>query len=227
MEASGITRSHHVSAGLNHLFYTESPISVRGYHQLPLSSSLEFLSSISLWACFMLQVLPRSRGPSFLLFFILLYSSLDSNTHSLFCAAYHSNILVALSMNSIFRGMFTHRYCDTIAEIRAICMEDILLWVNIYSDSYLKYVIWKLYRAYIPVEIILQIGAIYCVIQGPHCISDIWWWMWCCCSSYLTIYSVDGSKEDFSSEDWNYLPFVLSTSPCCCGIWRVPSQNAV
>lgn len=83
-------------------------------------------------------------------------------------------------MNSIFKGIFVHRYrcvldsevkcvthyCplsfkwhykalnhffrDAIAEIRAICIEEIGVWMKLYSDaflndSYLKYVGWTLH----------------------------------------------------------------------------------
>ncbi|KAG9341743.1 hypothetical protein JZ751_018809 [Albula glossodonta] len=47
-------------------------------------------------------------------------------------------------MNAIFKGVFVHRYRDAIAEIRAICIEEIGVWMKMYSDaflndSYLKY----------------------------------------------------------------------------------------
>ncbi|XP_072908145.1 cohesin subunit SA-1-like isoform X1 [Hemitrygon akajei] len=53
-------------------------------------------------------------------------------------------------MNAIFKGVFVHRYRDLIAEIRAICMEEIGIWMKRYSDSflndgYLKYVGWMLF----------------------------------------------------------------------------------
>ncbi|XP_012808812.2 cohesin subunit SA-3 isoform X1 [Xenopus tropicalis] len=53
-------------------------------------------------------------------------------------------------MNGIFKGVFVHRYCDTSADIRAICMEEIGVWMRTYSqsflsDSCLKYVGWTLY----------------------------------------------------------------------------------
>uniref|UniRef100_A0AAR2L6E5 Cohesin subunit SA n=1 Tax=Pygocentrus nattereri TaxID=42514 RepID=A0AAR2L6E5_PYGNA len=53
-------------------------------------------------------------------------------------------------MNSIFKGIFVHRYRDAIAEIRAICIEEIGVWMKLYSDaflndSYLKYVGWTLH----------------------------------------------------------------------------------
>ncbi|XP_032827758.1 cohesin subunit SA-2-like [Petromyzon marinus] len=53
-------------------------------------------------------------------------------------------------MNAIFKGVFVHRYRDAIAEIRAVCMEEIGVWMKCYSeaflnDSYLKYVGWTLH----------------------------------------------------------------------------------
>uniref|UniRef100_UPI00398F70BE cohesin subunit SA-1-like n=1 Tax=Pristiophorus japonicus TaxID=55135 RepID=UPI00398F70BE len=53
-------------------------------------------------------------------------------------------------MNAIFKGVFVHRYRDLIAEIRAVCMEEIGIWMKRYSDSflndsYLKYVGWMLH----------------------------------------------------------------------------------
>ncbi|CAG02933.1 unnamed protein product, partial [Tetraodon nigroviridis] len=53
-------------------------------------------------------------------------------------------------MNAIFKGVFVHRYRDAIAEIRAVCIEEIGMWMKLYSDaflndSYLKYVGWTLH----------------------------------------------------------------------------------
>uniref|UniRef100_A0A3B4ES89 Cohesin subunit SA n=1 Tax=Pundamilia nyererei TaxID=303518 RepID=A0A3B4ES89_9CICH len=53
-------------------------------------------------------------------------------------------------MNAIFKGVFVHRYRDSIAEIRAICIEEIGVWMKLYSDaflndSYLKYVGWTMH----------------------------------------------------------------------------------
>ncbi|XP_072497525.1 cohesin subunit SA-3 isoform X2 [Notamacropus eugenii] len=53
-------------------------------------------------------------------------------------------------MNAIFRGVFVHRYRDVLPEIRAICMEEIGIWMQNYStsfltDSYLKYIGWTLH----------------------------------------------------------------------------------
>ncbi|KAM4749209.1 cohesin subunit SA-3 [Rhinophrynus dorsalis] len=53
-------------------------------------------------------------------------------------------------MNGIFKGVFVHRYRDTVPDIRAICMEEIGVWMKTHSqsflnDSYLKYVGWTLH----------------------------------------------------------------------------------
>uniref|UniRef100_A0A8C4YDJ5 Cohesin subunit SA n=1 Tax=Gopherus evgoodei TaxID=1825980 RepID=A0A8C4YDJ5_9SAUR len=58
-------------------------------------------------------------------------------------------------MNSIFKGIFVHRYRDAIAEIRAVCIEEIGVWMKMYSDaflndSYLKYVGWTLHDRVCP-----------------------------------------------------------------------------
>ncbi|XP_058886191.1 cohesin subunit SA-2 isoform X2 [Acipenser ruthenus] len=52
-------------------------------------------------------------------------------------------------MNVIFKGVFLMRYRDVTPEIRANCMEEIGIWMKMYSpfflnDSYLKYVGWML-----------------------------------------------------------------------------------
>ncbi|XP_048862128.1 cohesin subunit SA-2 isoform X2 [Brienomyrus brachyistius] len=53
-------------------------------------------------------------------------------------------------MDVIFKGIFLKRYRDVIPEIRAICMEELGVWMRLYAhmffnDSYLKYVGWMLY----------------------------------------------------------------------------------
>ncbi|XP_028910877.1 cohesin subunit SA-3, partial [Ornithorhynchus anatinus] len=53
-------------------------------------------------------------------------------------------------MNSIFKGVFVHRYRDVLPEIRAICVEEIGSWMQSYSasflsDGYLKYIGWTLH----------------------------------------------------------------------------------
>nr|XP_039258564.1 cohesin subunit SA-2-like isoform X1 [Styela clava] len=53
-------------------------------------------------------------------------------------------------LNGIFKGIFVHRYRDFIADIRALCMEEIGVWMKMFpkvflTDSYLKYVGWTLH----------------------------------------------------------------------------------
>ncbi|VDP90268.1 unnamed protein product [Echinostoma caproni] len=50
----------------------------------------------------------------------------------------------------LFKGVFVHRYRDSQPEIRAICMQEIGVWMRRYpamflDDSYLKYVGWTLF----------------------------------------------------------------------------------
>ncbi|KAI1885075.1 hypothetical protein AGOR_G00216460 [Albula goreensis] len=53
-------------------------------------------------------------------------------------------------MDALFKGVFLKRYRDVIPEIRAICMEELGIWMRLYSsvflnDSYLKYLGWMLH----------------------------------------------------------------------------------
>ncbi|XP_074551009.1 cohesin subunit SA-2 [Halichoeres trimaculatus] len=53
-------------------------------------------------------------------------------------------------MDIIFKGVFLKRYRDVLPEIRSICMEELGLWMKLYSsaflnDSYLKYVGWMMH----------------------------------------------------------------------------------
>ncbi|XP_052004193.1 cohesin subunit SA-2-like [Xyrauchen texanus] len=53
-------------------------------------------------------------------------------------------------VDAIFKGVFLKRYRDVIPEIRAICMEELTVWMKIYSsvflnDSYLKYIGWMMH----------------------------------------------------------------------------------
>ncbi|XP_055537217.1 cohesin subunit SA-1 [Wyeomyia smithii] len=50
----------------------------------------------------------------------------------------------------MFKSVFVHRYRDTLPEIRAICMSEIGIWMqkfsqNFLDDSYLKYIGWTLH----------------------------------------------------------------------------------
>ncbi|XP_028447448.1 cohesin subunit SA-2 isoform X4 [Perca flavescens] len=53
-------------------------------------------------------------------------------------------------MDIIFKGIFLKRYRDVLPEIRSICMEELGLWMKLYSsafltDSYLKYMGWMMH----------------------------------------------------------------------------------
>uniref|UniRef100_A0A3B4YMI1 Cohesin subunit SA n=1 Tax=Seriola lalandi dorsalis TaxID=1841481 RepID=A0A3B4YMI1_SERLL len=52
-------------------------------------------------------------------------------------------------MDIIFKGVFLKRYRDVLPEIRSICVEELGLWMKLYSsvflnDSYLKYMGWMM-----------------------------------------------------------------------------------
>ncbi|XP_069613970.1 cohesin subunit SA-2-like isoform X2 [Ranitomeya imitator] len=53
-------------------------------------------------------------------------------------------------MDALLKGTFLPRYRDVVSEIRALCIEEIGVWMEMYpllylNDSYLKYVGWMLY----------------------------------------------------------------------------------
>lgn len=53
-------------------------------------------------------------------------------------------------MDIIFKGIFLKRYRDVLPEIRSLCMEELGLWMKLYSsvflnDSYLKYMGWMMH----------------------------------------------------------------------------------
>ncbi|KAG9331305.1 hypothetical protein JZ751_019519 [Albula glossodonta] len=53
-------------------------------------------------------------------------------------------------MNAVFKGVFVHRYRDRVPEIRAICIEELGVWLREHSgaflnDGYLKYLGWTLH----------------------------------------------------------------------------------
>ncbi|XP_030621225.1 cohesin subunit SA-1 [Chanos chanos] len=61
-------------------------------------------------------------------------------------------------INSVFKGVFVHRYRDNVPEIRTICMEEIGLWLREYptyflSDGHLKYLGWMLHDKQAPVRL--------------------------------------------------------------------------
>ncbi|XP_063786969.1 cohesin subunit SA-3 isoform X2 [Pseudophryne corroboree] len=53
-------------------------------------------------------------------------------------------------MNGLFKGVFVHRYRDVHADVRALCIEELGVWITTYpqsflNDSYLKYMGWTLH----------------------------------------------------------------------------------
>ncbi|XP_027027588.1 cohesin subunit SA-3 isoform X1 [Tachysurus fulvidraco] len=53
-------------------------------------------------------------------------------------------------MNGIFKGVFVHRYRDKVPEIRAVCMEEMGVWLrenptSFLNDGHLKYLGWMLH----------------------------------------------------------------------------------
>lgn len=51
---------------------------------------------------------------------------------------------------TLFKGVFVHRYRDTLTDIRVLCMHEIGTWIRrapftYLDDAYLKYVGWTLY----------------------------------------------------------------------------------
>ncbi|KAG7463587.1 hypothetical protein MATL_G00178160 [Megalops atlanticus] len=71
-------------------------------------------------------------------------------------------------MDAIFKGVFLKRYRDVIPEIRAICIEELGIWMRLYSpaflnDSYLKYLGWMLYdkEADVRLKCLLSLQVLY------------------------------------------------------------------
>uniref|UniRef100_A0AAQ5Z2K9 Cohesin subunit SA n=1 Tax=Amphiprion ocellaris TaxID=80972 RepID=A0AAQ5Z2K9_AMPOC len=61
-------------------------------------------------------------------------------------------------MNSIFRGVFVHRYRDRLPEIRAVCIEELGIWLktdpeDFLNDGCLKYLGWNLHDKQGPVRL--------------------------------------------------------------------------
>ncbi|XP_057192297.1 cohesin subunit SA-2 isoform X2 [Triplophysa rosa] len=70
--------------------------------------------------------------------------------------------------DAIFKGVFLKRYRDVIPEIRAICMEELTVWMKQYSsvflnDSYLKYVGWMMHdkQPDVRLKCVLGLQALY------------------------------------------------------------------
>ncbi|XP_028271897.1 cohesin subunit SA-1 [Parambassis ranga] len=61
-------------------------------------------------------------------------------------------------MNSTFRGVFVHRYRDRLPEIRAVCIEELGIWMKsdpegFLNDGCLKYIGWTLHDKQSPVRL--------------------------------------------------------------------------
>uniref|UniRef100_A0A8C6KDE9 Stromal antigen 3 n=1 Tax=Nothobranchius furzeri TaxID=105023 RepID=A0A8C6KDE9_NOTFU len=61
-------------------------------------------------------------------------------------------------MNATFRGVFVHRYRDRLPEIRALCIEELGLWLksdpeDFLNDGCLKYLGWMLHDKQSPVRL--------------------------------------------------------------------------
>ncbi|XP_040058076.2 cohesin subunit SA-2 isoform X2 [Gasterosteus aculeatus] len=57
---------------------------------------------------------------------------------------------VETMMDVVFKGIFLKRYRDVLPEIRSLCMEELGVWMKLYSsaflnDSYLKYMGWMMH----------------------------------------------------------------------------------
>ncbi|XP_043087259.1 cohesin subunit SA-2 [Puntigrus tetrazona] len=71
-------------------------------------------------------------------------------------------------MNGIFKGVFVHRYRDRLSEIRAICMEEMGVWLrenpaSFLNDEHLKYVGWMLHdkQAAVRLQCVLALQKLY------------------------------------------------------------------
>ncbi|XP_052471003.1 cohesin subunit SA-1 isoform X3 [Carassius gibelio] len=71
-------------------------------------------------------------------------------------------------MNGIFKGVFIHRYRDRVPEIRAICMEEMGVWLrenpaSFFNDEHLKYVGWMLHdkQAAVRLQCVLTLQKLY------------------------------------------------------------------
>ncbi|XP_062313473.1 cohesin subunit SA-2 isoform X2 [Osmerus eperlanus] len=66
-------------------------------------------------------------------------------------------------MDNIFKGVFLKRYRDVLPEIRAMCMEELGMWMRLYSsvfltDSYLKYMGWMMHDKFPDVRLKCVLG---------------------------------------------------------------------
>ncbi|XP_053505502.1 cohesin subunit SA-3 isoform X1 [Ictalurus furcatus] len=71
-------------------------------------------------------------------------------------------------MNGIFKGVFVHRYRDKVPEIRAVCMEEMGVWLrenptSFLNDGHLKYLGWMLHdkQASVRLQCVLSLQKLY------------------------------------------------------------------
>ncbi|ROL53580.1 Cohesin subunit SA-1 [Anabarilius grahami] len=71
-------------------------------------------------------------------------------------------------MSGVFKGVFVHRYRDRVPEIRAVCMEEMGMWlrenpVRFLNDEHLKYVGWMLHdkQAAVRLQCVLTLQKLY------------------------------------------------------------------
>ncbi|XP_018428649.1 PREDICTED: cohesin subunit SA-1-like, partial [Nanorana parkeri] len=72
-------------------------------------------------------------------------------------------------MDALFKGTILQRYRDVVPDIRAMCIEELGIWMKMYpptylNDSYLKYVGWLLYDKIPDVRLksLIALQALYC-----------------------------------------------------------------
>uniref|UniRef100_A0A3Q2QIY8 Cohesin subunit SA n=1 Tax=Fundulus heteroclitus TaxID=8078 RepID=A0A3Q2QIY8_FUNHE len=80
-------------------------------------------------------------------------------------------------MDIIFKGVFLKRYRDMLPEIRSVCMEELGLWMKLYSseflnDSYLKYIGWMMHDK-VPDVRLKCVLALQCLFGDPVLLSKL------------------------------------------------------
>nr|XP_023659201.1 cohesin subunit SA-3-like isoform X2 [Paramormyrops kingsleyae] len=70
--------------------------------------------------------------------------------HSIYTELLEQQAELQSMMNTALKGVFVHRYRDRIAEIRALCMEELGVWLKgnpatFLNDGYLKYLGWTMH----------------------------------------------------------------------------------
>ncbi|KAM9312126.1 cohesin subunit SA-3 [Gastrophryne carolinensis] len=73
-------------------------------------------------------------------------------------------------MNNLFKGVFIHRFRDVHADIRALCMVELGIWIKTYphsflNDSYLKYLGWTLHdkQGHVRLQCVRSLQEIYTI----------------------------------------------------------------